>query len=228
MDAETVDPLVRGKYGSAVVGDRYVVQNNVWGADTAQALLVGTAGFAIMAADHRNRTDGPPAAYASIYYGCHYGMSSPGTILPMRVDSPAFAGVRSTVRMVYPDSGVYDASYDLWFDPTPRTDGQNTGAELMLWLNRTGPVRPAGERVGSADLAGSSWEVWYADVGWSAVSYLRTTATDAIAFAVADFYRDAVARGYAQPDWYLTSVQAGFEPWVGGAGLAVAEFSVTT
>jgi hypothetical protein len=29
---------------------------------------------------------------------------------------------------------VYDASYDVWFDPTARTDGQNTGAELMVWL----------------------------------------------------------------------------------------------
>jgi hypothetical protein len=25
--------------------------------------------------------------------------------------------------------------------------------------------------------------------------------------------------------WYITSVQAGFEPWVGGVGLAVDNFS---
>jgi cellulase/cellobiase CelA1 len=37
-----------------------------------------------------------------------------------------------------------------------------------------------------------------------------------------------LARGYAQRSWYLTSVQAGFEPWIGGTGLAVNSFSYTT
>ncbi|MFD2357470.1 cellulose binding domain-containing protein [Nonomuraea ferruginea] len=47
-------------------------------------------------------------------------------------------------------------------------------------------------------------------------------------FAVDTFFSDVVARGYGQRSWYLTSVQAGFEPWVGGAGLAVNSFAVTT
>lgn len=40
-----------------------------------------------------------------------------------------------------------------------------------------------------------------------------------------DFARQAVSRGLAQNNWYLTSVQAGFEPWQNGAGLAVTSFS---
>jgi cellulase/cellobiase CelA1 len=60
------------------------------------------------------------------------------------------------------------------------------------------------------------------------VSYVRTAATNSLNFAVNDFLTDAISRGHAQRAWYLTSIQAGFEPWVGGAGLAVNSFSVTT
>jgi cellulase/cellobiase CelA1 len=42
-----------------------------------------------------------------------------------------------------------------------------------------------------------------------------------------DFARQAVSRGLAQNNWHLTSVQAGFEPWQNGAGLAVTSFSST-
>src|SRR5206468_2633309 len=37
-----------------------------------------------------------------------------------------------------------------------------------------------------------------------------------------------IGRGYASSSWYLTSIQAGFEPWSGGTGLAVNSFAVTT
>ena len=37
-----------------------------------------------------------------------------------------------------------------------------------------------------------------------------------------------VSRGLGSNSWYLTSIQAGFEPWIGGTGLAVNNFSVTT
>lgn len=215
-----------GRYDTAFAGHRYVVQNNVWGATTAQCLAVNGNGFAITRAEHRNPTDGPPASYPSIFYGCHYGTCSPHTILPLRVDSPRFTRLHTAVTMAHPASGTWDAAYDLWFDPAARRDGQNTGAELMVWLNHRGGIQPAGVDVGTVHLAGATWQVWHADVGWQVVTYVRETPTDSIRFPVADFYGDAVERGYAQPSWYLTSVQAGFETWVGGTGLAVRSFSV--
>lgn len=124
--------------------------------------------------------------------------------------------------MSYPGSGVYDASYGIWFDPTARTNGQNTGAELMVWLNHTGSVQPVGSKVGTVSLAGGAWDVWSGNSGWNVVSYVRSSP---ISFPVRTFYDDMVRRGYAQRSWYITSVQAGFEPWVGGAGLAVNNFS---
>jgi len=37
---------------------------------------------------------------------------------------------------------------------------------------------------------------------------------------------DAVSRGYIQNSWYLIDVEAGFELWQGGAGLATNSFSI--
>ena len=42
------------------------------------------------------------------------------------------------------------------------------------------------------------------------------------------FWDDVVSRGLGSNSWYLTSIQAGFEPWIGGTGLRVDDFSVTT
>ncbi|GAB3966773.1 glycoside hydrolase [Actinoallomurus acanthiterrae] len=220
------DTQVCAQYGSArIQGGKYVVQNNNWGDSTQQCINVTNTGFSVTTASHNKPQNGAPGAYPSVYAGCHYGNCSAGSGLPLRADDGRFSTVQTSVSMSYPGSGVYDASYDVWFDPTARTNGQNTGAELMVWLNHTGSVQPVGSKVATVSLAGGTWDVWYGNSGWNVVSYVRTSATSAISFPVHTFYDDMVRRGYAQRSWYLTSVQAGFEPWVGGVGLAVNSFS---
>ncbi|MEV6965118.1 RICIN domain-containing protein [Hamadaea sp. NPDC051192] len=222
------DTAICEKYGSTTIqGGKYVVQNNNWGDDTTQCINVTGTGFALTRSDHNKPTNGAPGSYPSIYAGCHYGNCSAGSGLPMRTSDGAFANVTTSVSMSYA-SGQWDAAYDIWFDPTARTDGQNTGAELMVWLNHAGAPQPVGGRVATVTLAGGTWDVWFGNIGWNVVSYVRTAGTGSISFAVRDFYADMLARGYAQSGWYLTSVQAGFEPWQGGAGLAVTGFSYST
>ena len=41
------------------------------------------------------------------------------------------------------------------------------------------------------------------------------------------FAADAIGRGYLSSSWYLIDVEAGFEPWSGGAGLESTAFSFT-
>ncbi|MGI5240621.1 GH12 family glycosyl hydrolase domain-containing protein [Dactylosporangium sp. CA-139066] len=221
------DTQICTKYGStSIQGGRYIVQNNVWGDDTTQCINVTNTGFAVTSAVHNLPQNGAPAAYPSVYAGCHYGNCTSGSGLPLAVSDSRFATIATSVSMSYPNNGsVYDASYDVWFDPTPRTDGQNTGAELMVWLNKTGSVHAAGSQVGTVNIAGANWDVWYGNYGWNVVSYVRQSPTSSISFNVSPFYRDMVNRGYAQNSWYITSVQAGFEPWVNGTGLAVNNFS---
>ena len=213
------------QYGSTVVQNRYVVQNNRWGTSATQCISTTTSGFRITESGANNPTNGAPASYPSIYYGWHYGNGSPGTVLPLQVSDSRFASITTSVDFTYVSGATYDAAYDIWLDPTPRTTGQNTGAEIMVWANRQGSIQPVGSRVGTVTLLGATWEVWFGNIGWNVVSYVRSTPATSLSFALSTFADDAVARGYAQRSWYLTSIQAGFEPWSGGVGLAVNSFS---
>jgi chitodextrinase len=223
-------PVICEKFGGTYIQNNTLrVQNNVWGADTAQCIDVNqSGGFTVTQANHNNATNGAPAAYPSIYAGCHYAQCTSGSGLPMQASASGFGNVRTSVNMTYPSSGTWNAAYDLWFDPTPRTDGQNTGAEIMVWANYQGSIQPVGSQVATVNILGATWQVWYGNIGWNVVSYRRTSATTSLNFAIDTFLSDAISRGYAQRSWYLTSVQAGFEPWVGGTGLAVNSFSYTT
>jgi hypothetical protein len=222
------DTTICDQYGSTTVsGGAYIVQNNRWGTSATQCISVSSTGFKIIQQDGVNPTNGSPTAYPSVYWGCHYGNCTPG-FNPIPANSTQFAGIGTSVSMSYPAGGNWDAAYDIWFDPTARRDGQNTGAEIMVWLNHSGPPQPVGSKVATVSLAGASWDVWEGNIGWNVVSYVRTTATGSANFSVNTFYSDAVRRGYASSAWYLTSIQAGFEPWSGGTGLAVNNFAVTT
>ncbi|MER7277926.1 RICIN domain-containing protein [Dactylosporangium sp. NPDC000244] len=222
------DTAICEKYGStSIAGGKYIVQNNNWGDDTTQCINVTGTGFALTRSDHNKPTNGAPGSYPSIYAGCHYANCTSGSGLPMRVSDAAFQNVNTSVSMGFA-GGQWDAAYDIWFDPTARTDGQNTGAELMVWLNHAGAPQPVGGRVATVSIAGGTWDVWFGNIGWNVVSYVRTAGTGSIAFNVRDFYNDMLGRGYAQNSWWLTSVQAGFEPWQGGAGLTVNTFTYST
>ena len=215
------------QYASTTIANgAYIVQNNRWGTSATQCLDVSGTGFRVTKQEGVNPTNGAPTAYPSAYWGCHYGNCTPG-FSPIPANSSTFTGLRTSTSMSYPSGGNWDAAYDIWFDPTARTNGQNTGAEIMVWLNHSGPPQPIGSKVATVSLAGGTWDVWEGNIGWNVISYVRTAGTGSADFALSTFFNDSVARGYAQRSWYLTSVQAGFEPWSGGAGLAVNSFSVT-
>lgn len=209
-----------------VAAGRYRVVNNVWGAVTAQCIEVGleTGNFKITQAAHDNGNN--VAAYPAIYFGCHWGACTSHSGLPQRVQH--LSSVRTSWSLTVISTGRWNAAYDVWFSPSTQShSGYQDGAELMIWLNWRGGVMPGGRQVATVELAGATWEVWYADWDWNYIAYRRTTPTTSVAnLDLKAFIDDAVARGYIQPDWYLHAVEAGFELWEGGAGLRGAHFSV--
>ncbi|MBT8225584.1 MAG: glycosyl hydrolase family 5 [Dactylosporangium sp.] len=221
------DTVLCDTWGTTTIqGGKYVVMNNVWGASTAQCINVTDTGFQVTTADHNNSTSGAPASYPAAYMGCHYTNCSAGSPFPATLSS--LGNVSSSASISVPTTGEWDAAYDIWLDPTARTDGQNTGAEIMIWVNHLGRPQPAGSKVSTVTLAGATWDVWYGNIGWNVVSYVRQATATSFNDSITSFIDDAVSRGYAQQSWYMTSVQFGFEPWIGGAGLAVNSFSVST
>ncbi len=123
-------------------------------------------------------------------------------------------------------------AYDIWFNQTPTTSGAPNGTELMIWLNHHGPKRPYGHQVASnVSIGGRSYNVWFggprARHGWNTVSYTMTTRTASVSkLDLQALVADAVRRGYISRSWYLIDVEAGFELWQGGTGLATNSFSV--
>ncbi|MGQ4360794.1 GH12 family glycosyl hydrolase domain-containing protein [Streptomyces sp. SAS_272] len=223
--AAHADTTICETFGSTTIKGRYVVQNNRWGTSAPQCITVTDSGFRIAQADGSVPTNGAPKSYPSVYNGCHYTNCSPGTNLPARLNS--ISDAPTGISYSYVSGAAYDAAYDIWLDPTPRTDGVSR-TEIMIWFNRVGAVQPVGSPVGSATVAGRQWQVWSGNNGTNDVlSFVAPSAIDSWSFDVMDFARNAVSRGLAQNDWYLTSIQAGFEPWQNGAGLAVTSFSST-
>lgn len=213
------------QYGtSRIQGGRYIVQNNRWGADTPQCIEVTDTGFRVTRAEHANATNGAPASYPSVYIGCHYDNCTEGSNLPVKVSDIRSATGR--IDYSYTSGGTYNAAYDIWLDPSPRTGGQNA-TEIMIWFNRQGSIQPIGSPVGRTTIGGREWEVWRGGDAFDVVSYLAPAPIESWSFDISEFIDDVRDRGAVGDDWYLTSIQAGFEPWVGGTGLAVDRFEAS-
>ena len=218
------DVSICDQYGSTTIQGRYVVQNNRWGTSATQCINVTSTGFRITTQQGSAPTNGAPLSYPSVFLGCHYTNCSPGSTLPMQVSRIRSATSSINYRYV---GGTYNASYDIWLDPTPKTNGVNQ-MEIMIWFNRQGPIQPIGSVVGTTTIGGRSWQVWRGSNGANnVISYVAPSAITSWSFSVLDFINDVRARGAITTSWYLTSIQAGFEPWNGGVGLAVENFSAS-
>jgi hypothetical protein len=218
------DVTICEQYGSTTIQGRYVAQNNRWGSSATQCINVTSTGFQITQQQGSAPTNGAPLSYPSAFLGCHYSNCSPGSTLPMQVSR--IRNATSSINYRY-TGGTYNASYDIWLDPTPKTNGVNQ-MEIMIWFNRQGSIQPIGSVVGNASVGGRTWQVWRGSNGANnVISYVAPSPITSWSFNVRDFINDIIARGAINSSWYLTSIQAGFEPWNGGVGLAVDNFSAS-
>ncbi|MET8153186.1 hypothetical protein ACIBSW_19145 [Actinoplanes sp. NPDC049668] len=209
------------RFGSTVQGN-YYVQNNVWGSTATQCINVTGSGFQITRQDGVNASG--PVSYPSIFLGCHYTLCSPGMRTPRQISG--ISSARSSISYTFTNA-KYVAAYDIWLDPTPKTNGVNQ-QEIMIWFNKSATPQPIGSVTGTASVGGRSWQVWTGSNGKNnVISYVSTSAISSWSFDVKAFLNDAIARGHGSSSWYLTSIQAGFEPWAGGIGLTVNSFSAS-
>jgi hypothetical protein len=218
---------------ASVAGGTYIVQNNEWNSSASECVSTdGNADFTVANSSIANSTSGAPGTYPSIYQGCHWGACSSGglTATPVEVSSLTPGKVTTSWSTTQPGgSNAYDVAYDIWFNQTPTTTGQPNGTEIMVWLNHNGSVQPFGSVVASnVSLGGHTYNIWYGtQSSWDTVTYDMTSPTTSVSdLDVGTLAQDSVSRGYTKSTWYLIDVEAGFELWQGGAGLATNSFSV--
>jgi hypothetical protein len=216
---------------ASVDGGAYTVNNNEWGSGAPECITTnGNAEFRMVNSSIANGGDGAPGGYPHIYKGCDYGVCTSGSGLPIRVSNIHSGTVTTSWRTTQPGGGdIYNAAYDVWFNRTSTTSGQPNGTELMVWLRRQGPKHPYGRQVASNVLIGGHrYDVWYGNAhGFNTVTYLMTHGERSTkGLDLRHLEADAVGRGYLRKWWWLISVEAGFEVWNGGTGLATNSFSV--
>ncbi|KAA2252259.1 cellulose-binding protein [Solihabitans fulvus] len=212
--------------GTISTGD-YLIQANEWNSSSPQCITyTGGTAWSLTTANF-NLNGGAPATYPSIYKGCHWGMCTPNSGMPIQVSNLGSATTSWSTSQ--PASGAYDVAYDVWFNSTPTTTGQPDGTEVMIWINSRGGVQPFGSQTGTSSVDGMNWSVWTGQqTSWKIISYvLNPGATSVSNLDLKALFNDAVARGSINPSNYLIDVEAGFEVWRGGQGLGTNSFSVT-
>src|SRR6266851_7843217 len=228
-EAATTTALCKSQT-APVGGGAYTVGNNEWGSGAPECITTdGSTDFTVANSSIANSTYGAPGGYPAIYKGCHWGACTPGSGLPIQVSNIRAGTVTTSWSTSQPGgSSDYDVAYDIWFNQTPTTSGQPNGTELMIWLNHNGPVQPFGSQVArNVSIGGRSYKVWFGKQGWNTVSYTMTSGTTSVSnLDLQPLIADAVSRGYISTSWHLIDVEAGFELWQGGAGLATKSFSV--
>jgi hypothetical protein len=219
---------------TSVSGGTYHVQNNEYDSSASECINASSdASFSVANSSIDNATDGSPGGYPSIYQGCHWGDCSSGGLAatPIKVSDLTTGEVTTSWSTTQPGGdNAYDVAYDIWFNQTPTTTGQPDCAEIMVWLNHDGSVQPFGSQVASdVSLGGHSYNVWEGGHSWgNTITYDMTTAATSVSgLDVGTLAQDAVSRGFMSDSCYLIDVEAGFELWQGGAGLATNSFSVS-
>ena len=222
-----------GGQQASVGGGRYIVQNNEYNSGADECLSTdGGADFAVANSNMTN-PPGAPGGYPSIYQGCHWGSCSSGGLStnPIQVADLTPGEVTTSWNTTQPGGtgNRYDVAYDIWFNQTATTNGSPNCAEVMVWLGHDGPIQPYGTTVASGvDLGGTDYTVWEGvQTTTPTISYeMDTPATSVSAMDLYPIAQDAVSHGYISKSCYLIAVEAGFELWQGGVGLATNSFSV--
>lgn len=95
-----------------------------------------------------------------------------GTNLPTEVGQ--ILSAPTSIDYNYPTTGVWDASYDICLDSTPKTTGVNQ-QEIMIWFNHQGSIQPVGSPVGNTTIEGKNFVVWDGSNGMNnAMAYVAT------------------------------------------------------
>jgi len=216
---------------ASVAGGAYTVENNEWDSSAPECVTTdGNADFTVANSSIDNPTDGAPGGYAAIYKGCHWGACTTGSGLPIQVGAMSPGEVTTSWNTTQTYTGAYDVAYDIWFNQTPTTSGQPNAEEMMIWINHNGGVQPAGSVVASnVSIGGYTYTVWESRAStWNVVSYVMNTGTTSVSNLDVDLLAaDSVSRGYMTDSDYLIDLEAGFEMWQGGAGLATNSYSVS-
>lgn len=168
----------------------YTLYNNIWGSGYgAQTIWANSATNWGVWADHPNT--GGIKAYPNSTRWIGRRVSQLGT-------------VTSQFNVSVPTSGVaFTSAYDIW--------SSDHAHEIMLWMNRYGPVGPLGSLQTTASVGGHTWQIYRGSNGANQVySFLRSGNTNSGTVNVTQVCQWIRSRGWFG-DVTIGDVQFGYE-----------------
>jgi len=212
-------------------GTGYVVRNNYWRGQRPQCIsnrrnrsnfrVVQRAGF-----DPAGRV----VAFPDIFRGCIWNICSPQADLPRRVS--ALGRARATWHTSERATGTWNAAFDIWFGKRRMVTGQADGAELMIWLNEHGGCCALQRGAPIVRIDGqlwwlSHWRTHHDGKSWNYIQFRRVNRTWHVNnLKLYPFVRRIRRLGLVRPGWWMENIEAGFEIWNGGRGLATTKYVV--
>jgi cellulose 1,4-beta-cellobiosidase len=222
--------IVHSRYS----GTPYQIRNAYWRGQRPQCIR-NTGGLTSFVVTQGPGHDpgGRVVAYPDILRGCIWNICSPHAGIPLRVSAIGYPV--TTWHTSENASGTWNAAYDIWFGKTRMTRGHADGAELMIWLNEHGgccAVQPGAPKVwiDGHPFRLSHWRTHdpTSGVSWNYIQFRlirRTWRVDSL--RLRPFIRRCERMGLIRRSWWMENVEAGFELWSGGQGLATTNFWVS-
>jgi hypothetical protein len=208
-------------------GGHFRIRNDFWGTRGMCMAVSGNNSSFTVVTTRANRINGQVMAYPYIFTGCSWGICTPRSGLPARASS--LRNPESTWHIKARVGGIWDAAYDLWFARHRMTNGQATGAELMIWINSRN-IGPFSKKIVWIDHVRwylASWRTFHSGLpSWRYIQFRRFHPVSHVTnLRLAPFIRRAEHLRYVRRRWWLLNIEAGFELTRGGAGLATTYFT---
>ncbi|HET7012841.1 MAG TPA: hypothetical protein VFI65_02950 [Streptosporangiaceae bacterium] len=211
-------------------GTEYFVRNDVFSPERECVRVIKhDVGFRVIESNAHSHV-GDNEAFPETVYGCAWGVCTPHTVLPRKVNR-----IRNLVTSWSTDwrrvTGHFNVGYDMWFGYRHTIHGHALNAELMIWLGQKGFGTPTGDPIYTIE----GHRYYYArhlacdePYGcWRYVLFRRVVPTTKVQhLGLLPFIRIAEKRHQIGPRSWLKSIDSGFEIWWGGKGLTTHSFRV--
>ncbi|KAL4919447.1 concanavalin A-like lectin/glucanase domain-containing protein [Aspergillus aurantiobrunneus] len=200
--------------------DGYSISNNLWGMDSgtgSQCTTLNSVSSSGISWQTKWQWSGGDSSVKSF--------PNSGKELTKALVSD-IASISTSADWSYDSSDIRaDVAYDLFTAADINHVTYSGDYELMIWLAKYGDVAPIGQGVGSADVAGTTWELWNGMNGdMNVYSFVAPSPVDNFSGDIKDFF-NVLAEGYGFPEssQYLINLQFGTEPFTGGPATFVVD-----
>ncbi|KAI0126783.1 concanavalin A-like lectin/glucanase domain-containing protein [Xylariales sp. AK1849] len=211
-------------FGSLATGG-YTIYHNNWGASAA------TSGSQCT---YFTSLTGSSVAWSTswTWEGGSYNVKSYSNVALENVNKQlsAVSSIPSTWKWSQTGTSlVADVAYDLWLAPT---SGGTNAYEIMIWLaafGGAGPISASGSAVATTTIGGVSYSLYSGTNGDTTVfSFVASSTVTSFSGDMMDFFDYLTTNQGVPSSYYITSLQAGTEPFTGeNAVLTTTAYSIS-